>query len=190
MQREALLDHVLIQLEQHGLAATLPELLQGFAITESELQPFWPDKDALIFDCLRHHGQQIDIWQRQVILDETLTTEQKLLARYDQLAMRLEKNRFPGCLFVAACSAYPDEHSQIHQLSQRQKQSSFEYSRTLLRKLDLEDSELVAKQMEFILEGCLSRLMVNRRADDITTAKLLAQDILKIAQCRKNGALS
>ncbi len=60
----------------------------------------------------------------------------------------------------------------------------------LLRKLDLEDSELVAKQMELILEGCLSRLMVNRRADDITTAKLLAQDILKIAQCRKNGALS
>ena len=166
--------------------ALLPELLQAFVITESELQPFWPDKDALIFDCLRHHGQQIDIWQRQVILDETLTTEQKLLARYDQLAMRLGKNR----LFVAACSAYPDEHSQIHQLSQRQKQSSFEYSRTLLRKLDLEDSELVAKQMELILEGCLSRLMVNRRADDITTAKLLAQDILKIAQCRKNGALS
>ncbi len=91
MQREALLDHVLIQLEQHGLAATLPELLQGFDITESELQPFWPDKDALIFDCLRHHGQQIDIWQRQVMLDDTLTTEQKLLARYDQLAMRLEK---------------------------------------------------------------------------------------------------
>ena len=27
--------------------------------------------------------------------------------------------------------------------------------------------------------------MVNRRTDDITTAKLLAQDILKIAQCRK-----
>lgn len=40
VQREALLDHVLIQLEQHGLAATLPELLQGFAITESESNLF------------------------------------------------------------------------------------------------------------------------------------------------------
>ncbi|WP_235410129.1 division control transcriptional repressor DicD [Proteus terrae] len=190
MQREALLDHVLIQLEQYGLAATLPELLQDSGINESDLHPFWPDRDALIFDCLRHHGQQIDIWQRQVMLDEELTIEQKLLARYDQLAIRLEKNRFPGCLFVAACSAYPDEHSQIHQLSQRQKQSSFDYSRTLLLELDIEDSELVAKQMELILEGCLSRLMVNHHADDIITAKLLAEDILKIAQCRKNGALS
>ncbi|RAV24424.1 transcriptional regulator, partial [Staphylococcus warneri] len=49
---------------------------------------------------------------------------------------------------------------------------------------------LVAKQMELILEGCLSRLMVNHHADDIITAKLLAEDILKIAKCRKNGALS
>ncbi|HCH50850.1 TPA: transcriptional regulator [Escherichia coli] len=190
MQREALLDHVLIKLEQYGLAASLPELLQELDLSPQQLHPFWPDRDALIFDCLRHHGQQIDIWQRQVMLDENLTVEQKLLARYDQLAMRLEKNRFPGCLFVAACSAYPDEHSQIHQLSQRQKQSSFDYSRALLRQLDIEDDELVAKQMELILEGCLSRLMVNHHSDDITTAKLLAQDILKIAQCRKNGALS
>ena len=66
MQREALLDHVLIQLEQYGLAATLPELLQDSGIHESDLHPFWPDRDALIFDCLRHHGQQIDIWQRQM----------------------------------------------------------------------------------------------------------------------------
>lgn len=190
MQREALLNHVLTKLEQYGLATSMPELLQGFDITQQELQHFWPDRDALIFDCLRHHGQQIDIWQRQVILDNSLTTEQKLLARYDQLTTRLEKNRFPGCLFVAACSAYPDEHSQIHQLSQRQKKSSFDYSKTLLRELDIEDDELVAKQMELILEGCLSRLMVNHCADDITTAKLLAEDILKIAQCRKNGALS
>lgn len=113
MQREALLDHVLIQLEQHGLAATLPELLQGFDITESELQPFWPDKDALIFDCLRHHGQQIDIWQRQVMLDDTLTTEQKLLARYDQLAMRLEKNRFPGCLLLLVVLILMSIHKSI-----------------------------------------------------------------------------
>ncbi|EBW1656400.1 transcriptional regulator, partial [Salmonella enterica subsp. enterica serovar Typhimurium] len=62
MQREALLDHVLIQLEQYGLAATLPELLQDSGINKSQLHPFWPDRDALIFDCLRHHGQQIDIW--------------------------------------------------------------------------------------------------------------------------------
>lgn len=190
MQREALLNHVLIKLEQYGLASSMSELLEGIEITQQALHPFWPDKDALIFDCLRHHGQQIDIWQRQVMLDEHLTLEQKLLARYDQLAIRLKQNRFPGCLFVAACSTYPDEDAQIHQLSQRQKQNSFNYSRALLQQLDIEDDELVAKQMELILEGCLSRLMVSHNADDIITAKLLAEDILTIAQCRKNGALS
>ncbi len=95
---------------------------RDFDITESELQPFWPDKDALIFDCLRHHGQQIDVWQRQVILDETLTAEQKLLARYDQLAMRLEKIVFPGCLFclLACVLVLMSIHKSI-KLSQRQK---------------------------------------------------------------------
>lgn len=49
---------------------------------------------------------------------------------------------------------------------------------------------MVAHQLELILEGCLSKLLISRSQDDIATARRLAEDVLTIARCRKNGALS
>ncbi|HAI8812503.1 TPA: transcriptional regulator, partial [Escherichia coli] len=50
--------------------------------------------------------------------------------------------------------------------------------------------DMVARQLELILEGCLSKLLISRSTDDIATARRLAEDVLTIARCRKNGALS
>jgi hypothetical protein len=43
---------------------------------------------------------------------------------------------------------------------------------------------MVAKQMELVLEGCLSRMLVNRSQTDVDTARQLAEDILRFACCR------
>ncbi|MBD1226303.1 division control transcriptional repressor DicD [Xenorhabdus griffiniae] len=190
MQREYVLSHVLNLLEQHGLSATLETLLASIDIDINHIKHFWPDREALLYDCLRHHSQQIEIWQRQTLLDEGLSPEQKLLARYDALKEKVQEQRYPGCLFIAACSAFPDANHPIHQLAELQKQNSFHYTEELLQQLDIDDSKQVAQQMELILEGCLSRLLVKRDFEDVITAKILAQDILTIAKCRKNGALS
>ncbi|KAA1195680.1 division control transcriptional repressor DicD [Photorhabdus heterorhabditis] len=190
MQREQILSHVLTLLEQHGLSATTETLLGSLNMDIEYLKQFWPDREALLYDCLRYHGQQIDVWQRQMLLDEILTPEQKLLARYTALDEKVKEKRYPGCLFIAACSAFPKPDHPIHQLAELQKQSSSRYTIELLQQLDIEDGEQVAKQMELILEGCLSKLLVKRDINDIATAKLLAEDVLNIAQCRKNGALS
>ncbi|CBJ80590.1 putative regulator with homeodomain-like DNA binding domain with homeodomain-like DNA binding domain (TetR/AcrR family) [Xenorhabdus bovienii str. Jollieti] len=190
MQREYVLSHALTLLEQHGLSSTLETLLTPLKVDINQIKHFWPDREALLYDCLRHHGQQIEIWQRQILLDEVLSPEQKLLARYDTLKEKVQKQRYPGCLFIAACSVFPDTEHPIHQLAELQKQNSFHYTVELLQQLEIENSERVAKQMELILEGCLSKLLVKRELEDVITAKLLAQDILTIAKCRKNGAFS
>lgn len=44
---------------------------------------------------------------------------------------------------------------------------------------------MVAKQMELVLEGCLSRMLVNRSRADVDTAHRLAEDILRFARCRR-----
>ncbi|MBC8951498.1 transcriptional regulator [Xenorhabdus sp. PB62.4] len=190
MQREYVLSHALNLLEQHGLSATLETLLTPLNIDIDHIKHFWPDREALLYDCLRYHSQQIEIWQRQILLDEDLNPEQKLLARFDALKEKVQEQRYPGCLFIAACSTFPNADHPIHQLAELQKQNSFHYSTELLQQLDIEDVQQVAKQMELILEGCLSKLLVKRDLEDVLTAKLLAEDILTIAKCRKNGALS
>ncbi|AYA39317.1 transcriptional regulator [Xenorhabdus nematophila] len=190
MQREYVLSHVLNSLEQHGLSATLETLLAPLTIDISHITSFWPDREALLYDCLRYHSQQIEIWQRQILLDEALSPEQKLFARYDTLKEKVQEQHYPGCLFIAACSAFSEAAHPIHQLAELQKQNSFDYTVELLQQLDIDDNNQVAKQMELILEGCLSKLLVKREIEDVITAKLLAQDILTIAKCRKNGALS
>ncbi|EYU16794.1 division control transcriptional repressor DicD [Photorhabdus aegyptia] len=190
MQREQVLSHALNLLEQHGLSITTEILFGSLNMDIEYLKQFWPDREALLYDCLRYHGQQIEVWQRQILLDENLTPEQKLLARYAALDEKVKEKRYPGCLFIAACSAFPEPNHPIHQLAELQKQSSSRYTTGLLHQLDIEDCELVAKQMELILEGCLSKLLIKRDIADIATAKLLAEDVLAIALCRKNGALS
>ncbi|EDS5529489.1 TetR family transcriptional regulator, partial [Salmonella enterica subsp. enterica serovar Braenderup] len=56
--------------------------------------------------------------------------------------------------------------------------------------LEIDDPAMVARQMELVLEGCLSRMLVNRSQADVDTAQRLAEDILRFAQCRQGGALT
>ncbi|KMU53143.1 transcriptional regulator [Serratia marcescens] len=191
MQREHVLDTALGLLEQQGLAtATLEMLAEKLDVQPGDLKRFWPDREALLYDCLRYHGQQIDTWRRQLLLDESLSPQQKLLARYDVLAEYVQQDRYPGCLFIAACSFFPETDHPIHQLAEQQKLTSLELTRELLRDMDADDADMVAQQMELIQEGCLSKLLVKRQLQEVSVAKRLAEDILQVAQCRRNGALS
>lgn len=191
MLREQVLDQTLNLLEQRGLATlSLASIAELVDVPLNELTLFWPDAEALLYDCLRHHGDQIEVWRRQLLLDESLTPPQKLLARYKVLNEQVRQQRYPGCLFIAACSFYPDGESPIHQLAEQQKQSSYHYTLSLLQEMGSDDAEMVAQQMELILEGCLSRLLVKRQLHDVEVAQRLAEDVLNIARCREHGALS
>ncbi len=190
MQRESILDQALNLLEQQGLASnSLERLTEITKIPLSDLSSFWPDNEALLYDALRYHAQQVDIWHRQRLLDESLSPQQKLLARYERIAEQVQNGRYPGCLFIAACNFFPDIEHPIHQLAEQQKRASYQYTLSLLDELESDDSELVATQMELILEGCLSKLLVKHQLQDVSAAKRLAEDVLQISQCRKNGAL-
>jgi AcrR family transcriptional regulator len=192
LQREQVLEHALNVLEQKGLAATtsFADMAQAVDCQLEDLQRFWPDREALLYDALRYHSQQIDIWRRKLLLDETLNAEQKLMARYQVLEDAVNNHRYPGCLFIAACSFYPQPDHPIHQVADFQKRASWQYTHDLLSALETENPTLVAHQMELILEGCLSRLLVTRNVQEVVTARTLAEDVLSIALCRKNGALA
>jgi len=191
MQRENVLGEALQLLEIRGIASTTLEMLADrIDYPLEELQRFWPDKEALLYDALRHLSQQVDVWRRQLLLDDSKTPQQKLLARYAALTECVSQNRFPGCLFIAACTFYPDPTHPIHQLAEQQKSAARDATHELLNQLDIDDPTMVAKQMELVLEGCLSRMLVKRSQEDVDTARRLAEDILRFAECRQGGALT
>lgn len=191
MQREDVLGEALHLLEIEGIASTTLEMVaERVDRPLDELRRFWPDSEAVHYDTLRYLSQQVDIWRRQLMLDDELTAEQKLLARYSALTDCVSNQRYPGCLFIAACTFYPDPEHPIHQLANQQKQAAYAFSHELLTQLEVDDPAMVAKQMELVLEGCLSRMLVNRSQVDVDTAHRLAEDILRFAQCRQGGALT
>jgi hypothetical protein len=69
------------------------------------------------------------------MLNEELTAEQKLLARYTALTECVSNNRYPGCLFIAACTFYPDPDHPIHQLADQQKRAAHDFTHELLTRL-------------------------------------------------------
>jgi len=191
VQREDVLEHALHVLERVGIASTTLEMVAHEAdYPVQEVKKFWPDREALLYDALRHLSQQVDAWRRQLMLNDELTLEQKLLKRYQALTECVSNQRYPGCLFIAACTFYPDASHPIHQLADQQKKAAWEYTHELLTQLEVDDPTMVAHQMELVLEGCLSKLLVKRSQADIDTARRLAEDILRFAQCRLGGALT
>ncbi|MCU7507101.1 transcriptional regulator [Klebsiella quasipneumoniae] len=191
MLREDVLAEAIRILEIEGIANTSLEMVaERVSCPTSDLKRFWPDREALLYDALRYLSHQVDAWRRQLLLDDTLSAEQKLLARYSALTTCVSNQRYPGCLFIAACTFYPDAQHPIHQLAEQQKQASLAYTHELLTQLEVDDPEMVAKQMELIVEGCLSRLLIKRSQTDVDTARRLAEDILRFAQCRMGGALT
>lgn len=188
--REQILTLSLQRLEQHGLAgATLENLIDQATLPLELARRYWPDDEALLYDCLRFHGQQIDAWRRRIALDEQLSNDDKILARYPVLAEYADQGRFPGCLFIAACIHYPHGDHPLHQLAAWQKQASFDFTLRLLQESDIDDAPLLAQQIELVQEGCLSRLLLSHLRQDIDIARQLAQDILHIAHCRRHDAL-
>ncbi|SCB85657.1 transcriptional regulator, TetR family [Kosakonia oryzendophytica] len=191
MQREDVLSQTLQLLELKGIADTTLEMVaERIDYPIDEFRRFWPDKEALLYDALRYLSQKVDIWRRQLLLDEELSSEQKLLARYGALTECVSNNRYPGCLFIAACTFFPDPGHPIHQLADQQKRDAHDFTHELLTRLEVDDPAMVAKQMELVLEGCLSRMLVNRSQADVDTAQRLAEDILRFARCRQGGALT
>lgn len=191
MQREDVLGETLQLLEIQGIASTTLEMVaERVDYPLDELMRFWPDKEALLYDALRYLSQQVDTWRRQLKLNDELTAEQKLMARYNALTDCVRNHRYPGCLFIAACTFFPDPDHPIHQLADQQKRASHDFTHELLTTLEVDDPAMVAKQMDLVLEGCLSRMLVNRSQADVDTAQRLAEDILHFAQCRKGGALT
>lgn len=191
MQREVVLDQTLHLLELHGLPGMSLEQVAGHVNYPVEIvRRFWPDSEALCYDALRYLSQQVDAWRHQLLNDASKSHEQKLLARYQALTDCVTRQRYPGCLFIAACTFYPDPEHPIHQLADQQKRSAYNFSRQLLSEMNIDDPAMVASQMELVLEGCLSRMLVNRSQRDVDTALRLAEDLLRLAQCRKAGALA
>jgi len=191
VQREDVLGEALKLLEIRGIASTTLEMVaERLDYPLEELQRFWPDREALLYDVLRYLSQQVDAWRRQLMHNDELTKEQKLLARYGALTECVSNHRYPGCLFIAACTFYPDPDHPVHQLADQQKKAAYDFSHELLTQLEVDDPAMVAKQMELILEGCLSRMLVNRSQTDVDTAQRLAEDVLRFAQCRQGGALT
>ena len=103
MQREDVLGEALQLLEQEGIASTTLEMVaERVDRPLDELRRFWPDSEALLYDALRYLSQQVDTWRRQLMLNEEMTAEEKLLARYPALTNCVTKTATP-----AACLSPP-----------------------------------------------------------------------------------
>ena len=105
MSPEKTSEQVLHLLEQQGFAAagTLKQQLHDAGMTVGEDT----DEEQLMRNALAFHGQQITGWRQAIHQDGSLTTEQKLLKRYELLSEHVQRGRFPGCLFIAEIGSAP-----------------------------------------------------------------------------------
>lgn len=177
-------------LEIEGIANTSLEMVaERVSCPTSDLKRFWPDREALLYDALRYLSQQVDA-ASSAPAGRDLKRRAKAAGTLCRTHHLRKQPAVPGLPVYRRLHLLPGS-SAPHSPAGGTAEAGFAglHSRAA-DSAEVDDPEMVAKQMELIVEGCLSRLLVKRSQTDVDTARRLAEDILRFAQCRMGGALT
>ena len=122
--------------KSRGIANTTLEMVaERVAYLLNDLKRFWPDQEALLYDALRYLSHQVDACAAS-FTGRVAKRRAEAAGPYAALTTCVSNHRYPGCLFIAACTFYPDPQHPIHQLAEQQKQASLAYTHELLSQLE------------------------------------------------------
>ena len=180
-KKQQLIDIALNLFISEGFHATgIDRIVEVSGISKTTMYRHFQSKEVLIRDALFTFSQHLQAaWE----LDDPhlLSTQQLLLARFDELEDLVQSKHFSGCVFLNASAEYPDEENLIHRVAIAHKAASLAETKRRLASIEDTDDNL-ALTIELIYEGVIARLLVQQDLGLIQTAKKAVTALLKSKQ--------
>ncbi|MGF6851272.1 TetR family transcriptional regulator [Paraburkholderia sp. CI3] len=195
MERESrkknhLVETALRLFNRDGFHATgVDTVLAEADISKTVLYKHFRSKDELIVYTLRQVTTQARAMWDAMLNEERRTPEQKLLARFDQLKQAVEVGLFHRCIFLQSCGEFGEENHPIHQAAIEYKLASLDFTRALVKQLQVNRPDLLARDIDLVYEGVLAKLHAKHDVTYIADAKRLVKLLIQ-ARTRAPQAVS
>lgn len=179
-KREQLISTAKGLFAREGYHATgIDRILAESGVAKMTLYKHFRSKDELILAVLEE--REHETLGRLAQLRAACPPRDALLLTFDGLHAWINERDFCGCSFIHAAAEFHDREHPIHRQAAAFKTAFAGHFRELLQALGAEQAELLASQLQFLLEGALSMAHVQGPGDQALQAKAAVQVLMDSA---------
>ena len=179
--REKLIAAGLDLFYQHGFHALgLDRILDAVGTTKTTFYKYFESKEALALTCIERRDES---WRKRL---PQLLRERGGDDPIDQLREVwsvwrdwFDNIHFNGCLFIHACSEFPDPNDPCHQAAWANVDALRDIVRDLAEQADLSDPDSFAQEYGLLMQGAIIMEVIDRRNTAADTAGRVGEMLIE-----------
>lgn len=143
-------------------------------VSKRTLYNHYPSKDVLIEAYLSARFQPLP--------PSDAPAREQILGNFDRIERFCAGGDFRGCPFVNAVAELGEPGNPVARIAARFKEQRRLWFRTLLERLGVEDADLLASQLQILVDGALVTALVRGDPAAVRAARAAAETLLYAAQ--------
>ena len=168
--------------EANGFHATGVEAIASKSgVTKRTLYKHFGSKEGLIEAILRRHQVQMMEQIRSRVAKIDTQGANRLLVCFDLYQEWFSKPYFAGCIFIKTLNEFQHRSEKLFTLATQAKSELRDYLTEIAEEEGTANSELLADQLQLILEGSVVVAQCGRKIESIHIARELAKTVISQA---------
>jgi AcrR family transcriptional regulator len=151
-------------------------------VTKRTLYQQFGSKEGLIEEVLRMHHERMMERVRVDILSVEGDGVARLLACSDFYRAWFALPHFSGCIFIKALNEFGSCSAKLSAVAKESKAAMHDLILTLAKEVGAREPEVLADQLQLLLEGSIIIAQTGRGAAIIDTARAMAGDLIERAR--------
>ena len=179
-KREALLVCAYRLFEVQGFNGTgVDQIAAESGVTKRTLYKYFGSKEGLIEAVLEQHHAELIEQMRAVVFTEEQDCMSRFMRCFDLYRDWFGRSNFAGCIFIKTINEFAGCSPKLSGIAQRSKVAIREILVEVGQEGELRDPDLLADQLQLVLEGAIVVEQYGTCAQVIETARSLARSLIE-----------
>ena len=147
------------------------EVIAESGVTKRTLYRWFPSKDKLIEEVMKHRAQQWIQWFEKAVNERGNTPKEQLLATFDVLREWYASPGFRGCPFINAVLELADASHKAHHVSIDLRESIRQIIMRLAAQAGVQNPDMFSRQYLLLIGGASLMATIEQSPDGATFAQ-------------------
>lgn len=152
-------------------------LVRTSGVARKSIYRYYATKEDVAVNALSARDVRWMHWFRTET-DKATSPEAGILEMFTVLKGWFESEGFRGCAFINTAGEIGDAEDPIRQLAKAHKQKLFDYALELCQQLNIEQPDVLAKQLLILIDGAITLALVMGDHNAADSARDMAQLLL------------
>lgn len=147
------------------------EVIAESGVAKRTLYRWFPSKDKLIEEVMKHRAEQWIQWFEKAVTDRGNTPKERLLATFDVLREWYASPGFRGCPFINAVLELADASHKAHHISIDLRESIRQIIMRLAAEAGVQNPDVFSRQYLLLIGGASLMATIEQSPDGATFAQ-------------------